>query len=103
VEYCLYTLDHAGGLVSRHIEAYGQIVKDRPSDIFKNHVWVSPYPEDDIPRLVDVIGADRIVAGSDWPHLEGTPTPLDFAATLNKLDTASVRKIMRDNGLELLR
>ena len=102
VEFCLYTLDHAGGLVGRHIEAFGETVKDRPSDIFKNHIWISPFPEDDITRLVDVIGADRVLLGSDWPHLEGTPTPRDYLERLHKLDAADVRRITRDNGLELL-
>jgi predicted TIM-barrel fold metal-dependent hydrolase len=102
VEYCLYTLDHSGGLLGRHIEAYGVTVNDVPSDIFKRHIWVSPFPEDDIPRLVDAVGAERVLLGSDWPHLEGVPAPIDYAAQLEKLDAASVRRIMRDNALELL-
>lgn len=102
VEYCLYTLDHAGGLLGRHVEAFGETVKERPSEIFKRHIWVSPYPEDDIPRLVDAIGAERVLFGSDWPHLEGTPQPIDYLARVNKLDAGAVRHIMRDNGLELL-
>jgi predicted TIM-barrel fold metal-dependent hydrolase len=102
VDYCLYTLDHAGGLLGRHVEAYGVTVADLPSDIFKEHLWVSPFPEDDIAHVVDLIGADRVLLGSDWPHLEGTPQPIDYLAQLDKLDTASVRRIMRDNGLELL-
>jgi predicted TIM-barrel fold metal-dependent hydrolase len=102
VQYCLYTLDHAGGLLGRHVEAFGVTVEDRPSDIFKRHIWVSPFPEDDIPGLVDAFGAERVLLGSDWPHLEGIPEPIDYAAQLEKLDAASVRRIMRDNALELL-
>jgi predicted TIM-barrel fold metal-dependent hydrolase len=102
VDYCLYTLDHAGGLLGRHVEAYGVSVPDLPSDIFKEHIWVSPFPEDDITHVVDLIGAERVLLGSDWPHLEGTPEPIDYVAQLDKLDAASVRRIMRDNGLELL-
>ena len=56
VDYCLYTLDHSGGLLGRHVEAYGVTVADLPSDIFKEHIWVSPFPEDDITHLVDSIG-----------------------------------------------
>jgi len=102
VDYCLYTLDHAGGLLGRHVEAYGVTVSDLPSDIFKEHIWVSPFPEDDIAHVVDAIGADRVLLGSDWPHLEGTPEPIDYLRQLDKLDADSVRRIMRDNGLELL-
>jgi predicted TIM-barrel fold metal-dependent hydrolase len=102
VDLCLYTLDHSGGLLGRHIEAYGVTVADMPSDIFKEHIWVSPFPEDDIAHLVDSIGAERVLLGSDWPHLEGTPQPIDYLPQLGKLDADSVRRIMRDNGLELL-
>ena len=48
---------------------------DRPSDVFKDRFFVSPFPEDDIPALVDVLGADHVLMGSDWPHAEGTATP----------------------------
>jgi predicted TIM-barrel fold metal-dependent hydrolase len=102
VEYGLYALDHAGGLVGRHVEAFGAIVTERPSDIFKRHVWVSPFPEEDLPRLVEAIGVERVLFGSDWPHLEGTPAPIVYMSRLNGLPTASVRRIMRDNALELI-
>jgi len=82
--------------------AAGVTVADLPSDIFKEHIWVSPFPEDDITHLVDAIGAERVLLGSDWPHLEGTPLPIDYLPQLGKLDADSVRRIMRDNGLELL-
>ena len=68
----------AGGLLGRHVEAYGVTVADLPSDIFKENIWVSPFPEDDIAHVVDLIGADRVLLGSDWPHLEGTPQPIDY-------------------------
>jgi len=102
VDYCLYTLDHSGGLLGRTVEAYGVTVADLPSDIFKEHIWVSPFPEDDITHLVDSIGAERVLLGSDWPHLEGIPQPIDYLPQLGKLDADSVRRIMRDNALELL-
>jgi predicted TIM-barrel fold metal-dependent hydrolase len=95
-------LDHAGGLVSRTVEAFGTRVDDLPSEIFKQHIWVSPFPEEDVPRLVEAIGAERVLFGSDWPHLEGTPEPIDYATHLKAIDDASVRRIMRDNALELV-
>jgi predicted TIM-barrel fold metal-dependent hydrolase len=102
VEYCLHVLDHSGGLVGRHIEAFGQVIDERPSEIFKRHIWVSPFPEDDVPRLAEVIGPDRVLFGSDWPHLEGTPQPADYMAHLGELAPADVRQIMRDNALALI-
>ena len=29
------------------------------------------------------MGADRVIFGSDWPHIEGMPEPLDNVLELN--------------------
>jgi predicted TIM-barrel fold metal-dependent hydrolase len=74
---------------------------DLPSDIFKEHVWVSPFPEDDVIALAGVLPTSRIVFGSDFPHSEGLGRPLDFVKQLDTMSTAAVRKIMRSNAAEL--
>jgi predicted TIM-barrel fold metal-dependent hydrolase len=102
VPYCLHVLDHAGGLLDRRVEAFGVRVEQRPSEIFKEKVYVSPFPEEDVVGLTGLIGADRVLFGSDWPHPEGNVEPADYASCLNKLDPADVRKIMRDNALSLI-
>jgi predicted TIM-barrel fold metal-dependent hydrolase len=99
----LYRLDHVGHLTERRVRSFGGELADRPSEILKQHVWVSPFPEEDIPALVDVIGAGRVLMGSDFPHGEGTPQPSDYVNCLKGLDGASVRRIMRDNALGLIR
>jgi hypothetical protein len=40
--------------------------------------------------------------GSDWPHPEGTPTPAAYVECLAGLDDAKVRRVMRDNAMELI-
>jgi predicted TIM-barrel fold metal-dependent hydrolase len=102
VPYCLHVLDHAGGLLDRRVEAFGTRVDDRPSDVFRQKVYVSPFPEEDVVGLSELIGVDRVLFGSDWPHPEGNIEPADYVSCLNKLDSADVRKIMRDNALSLL-
>jgi predicted TIM-barrel fold metal-dependent hydrolase len=44
---------------------------------------------------------DRVIFGSDWPHIEGMPEPLDYLADLEKFSADEVRKIMRENVMEL--
>jgi predicted TIM-barrel fold metal-dependent hydrolase len=80
---------------------YG-VPEERPRDIFKQHVRVAPYPEDDTEALVRLLGADAVVAGSDYPHPEGLPEPTAFARKLSGLDGADVRKVMRDNAVALV-
>ena len=81
----------------------GGKLTERPSQIFKRHVRVVPYPEDDIPAIVDSLGYDDcLVMGSDFPHAEGLAEPADFVKLLDPLDDAAKRRIMRDNADQLL-
>jgi predicted TIM-barrel fold metal-dependent hydrolase len=47
------------------------------------------------------MGADRVIFGSDWPHIEGMPEPLVYVDELKTFDDATKRRILRDNVLEL--
>ena len=78
------------------------IFKEHPLDVLRRNVWVTPYYEEDIAALDDLIGVERILFGSDWPHGEGLAEPLDFAKELHAFEPTDVRKIMRDNALQLL-
>lgn len=75
--------------------------KEDPGELFKEHVWINPFWEDDVYEVEALMGADRVIFGSDWPHIEGMPTPLDYVAELSEFDDAKKRKILRDNVLEL--
>ncbi len=72
---------------------------ERPSEIFRRHVRVAPYPEDDIPWVVKNLGQHQsIVMGSDFPHAEGLAEPADFAKLLDPLPEAVQRAILRGNA-----
>jgi predicted TIM-barrel fold metal-dependent hydrolase len=45
---------------------------------------------------------ERILFGSDWPHGEGVAQPMDFAKQLSMFGEAEVRRILRENAVELL-
>jgi predicted TIM-barrel fold metal-dependent hydrolase len=47
------------------------------------------------------MGADRVIFGSDWPHIEGMPKPLDYAVEVKQFDDAEQQRIMRDNARTL--
>jgi predicted TIM-barrel fold metal-dependent hydrolase len=78
------------------------VFPEAPIDTIRRHVWTTPYLEEDLAALAEVLGVERILFGSDWPHGEGTALPLDFAIELAGFDDADRQKIMRDNALELL-
>ncbi|MFK7896174.1 MAG: amidohydrolase family protein [Myxococcota bacterium] len=85
-------------------KAYGQmpgLLSEDPQETFRKHVWVAPFFEDDIAGLIEMIGVDRVLFGSDFPHAEGLSAPLDYLKDLKGIDDASVRKIMLDNPREI--
>ena len=102
VEYLLTLLDKKKGM-ARYGPWHDGRPQGRPSDIFRRHCYLTPYPEDDVTRLVDFLGPDNVLFGSDYPHPEGLAEPIAFAELIgNAADDAAVRKIMRDNTAGLL-
>ena len=80
---------------------YAGWFRDDPVDTFRRHVWVNPFWEDDVREVVKLMGADRVIFGSDWPHIEGMPLPLDYVRELTPFADAERRRILRDNAREL--
>ena len=72
-----------------------------PVETFRRHVWIAPFWEDDAAELVELISADHILFGSDWPHVEGMPSPLDYAQELEVFDESVRRKILVENATGL--
>lgn len=73
-----------------------------PVEAFRENIWVSPFFEDDMAALKDVIGIDRLLFGSDFPHAEGLPEPTDYVKDIAGFTDDETRRIMRDNAYELL-
>jgi predicted TIM-barrel fold metal-dependent hydrolase len=72
-----------------------------PVDTFRRHIWINPFWEDDVDEIVGLVGDDRVIFGSDWPHVEGLPDPTDWVTELQKLPSEAVTKIMGANTSEL--
>ena len=75
---------------------------ENPLDVIREHVWVTPYYEEDMRKLADLIGVDQVLFGSDWPHGEALARPLDFVKELHAYSDDEIRLVMRDNALGLL-
>ncbi len=75
--------------------------KEDPLELFKRHVWINPFWEDDPYEVAELMGTDRVVFGSDWPHIEGMPSPLDYVVEVKEFPQEDQRKILLDNALEL--
>jgi predicted TIM-barrel fold metal-dependent hydrolase len=73
-----------------------------PVETLRRHVWVNPFWEDDVSQVVDCMGADRVIFGSDWPHVEALPEPLDYLVELKEFGDEERRRILNDNVKGLL-
>ena len=87
-------------LASNHRRMPGYFKED-PLETFRRHVWINPFWEDDVNEVVSWMGAGRVIFGSDWPHIEGMPEPLDYVSELAAFDADTRRRILRDNAREL--
>jgi len=74
---------------------------DDPVDSFKEHVWVNPFWEDDISEIIDFMGEDHVIVGSDWPHMEGLKHPRDIFDEIENIPLSVQTKILRDNTAAL--
>jgi len=99
VPHTLKHMDKSRGM-GRNGPWIGGPLADRPSRIFKEFVRVAPYPEDDIPWIVENLDGDDgcLVAGSDFPHAEGLAQPAEFERLLGPLPADARRRIMRGNA-----
>lgn len=92
----LTKLDHIARLFSKDMWRFGAPPM-KPTDMFRQNVWVAPFFEDDMAGLANLIGTSHVLNGSDYPHPEGLLWPSEFADELDDLPAEAVRMIMRDN------
>ena len=69
----------------------------RPSEYFKQHCFVAPFPEENVYRVMEVTGIEPLVFGSDFPHGEGLPEPSMYLSQVKELSDDDQRAIMRGN------
>jgi predicted TIM-barrel fold metal-dependent hydrolase len=101
VSYLMRAMDKMKGM-GRNGPWPGGYVSGKASEVLKQHVFVSPYHEEDIVTLAELIGPGQVLFGSDYPHPEGLAEPSDFADAIASLPAEDVRAIMRDNLRGLL-
>jgi predicted TIM-barrel fold metal-dependent hydrolase len=91
------------GRLKKTFQMRGPIHGEDPRDTFRRHVWVSPFYEDDLAELAQIIGVDHIVFGSDWPHAEGLAEPLTYVEDLDEAGYSQddVERVMYANAARL--
>ncbi|MBV9660369.1 MAG: amidohydrolase [Acidimicrobiales bacterium] len=101
VPYLLKIMDKAHAFY-RFGPALGGRLEEKPSALFKRHVWVAPFHEEDCLATVSLLGPDHVLLGSDFPHSEGTETPQEMLGRFDGLAEQDLRKVAHDNIHRLL-
>jgi predicted TIM-barrel fold metal-dependent hydrolase len=99
--YLMTHIDKMRGM-GRNGPWIGGQLPERPTAIIRRHFLVTPFPEDDVAKVVEEVGPELLALGSDYPHPEGLAVPSDFQLQLAHLPEDKQRMIMRDNGMRLL-
>jgi predicted TIM-barrel fold metal-dependent hydrolase len=75
--------------------------KEDPALLFRRNVWINPFWEDRIPDVIEHMGADQVIYGSDWPHMEGMEHPRDILEELAGISPADQEKLLYRNTAAL--
>ena len=77
---------------------------ENPVEVMKRQVHISPFWEEDLNALADLLGEDRVLFGSDYPHPEGLGDPCSFIDELRPKVASEerLRKIMGGNMARLM-
>jgi predicted TIM-barrel fold metal-dependent hydrolase len=100
LSYILKAMDKMGGMGYNGPHIGGRL-KERPSKILKRHLLISPFHEDDVEALVDLVGPSQVLFGSDYPHPEGLADPVSFRDEIKGRSDVEVGMIMSHNGRSL--
>ena len=73
-----------------------------PIEVFRRSIHISPFWEEDLGALAGLIGDERVLFGSDYPHPEGLAEPATYVHQLAGVADETVRKIMGGNLARLM-
>jgi predicted TIM-barrel fold metal-dependent hydrolase len=93
------------GLLADLADAYNfspRLFDEDPVEVFKRNIFIHPFHEEDPRGLIQLLGEDNVLFGSDFPHPEGLADPITFVDELRGLDDRVVRKVMGGNLARLM-
>jgi predicted TIM-barrel fold metal-dependent hydrolase len=74
-----------------------------PIEAIKRNIHVSPFWEEDLGALSEIIGTDKVLFGSDYPHPEGLADPVSYVDVIKDMAQDRQALIMGGNLSRLMR
>ena len=103
--YFLNRMDETVEARADRLRDEGFSLKQKPSEIFKQQVMVSFEQEKEAATLLPLVGTDRFMWGSDFPHLDSTwpNSAKAIGDAVGDMSEADQRRITADNCRRLYR
>jgi predicted TIM-barrel fold metal-dependent hydrolase len=102
-------IENGSSWVGPLLGALKDLYKKRPQDFqsdpveqLRQYIHISPFWEEDLNAVSELIGEDRVLFGSDFPHPEGLAEPRSYFAALEGASEGRVAKIMGGNLARLM-
>jgi predicted TIM-barrel fold metal-dependent hydrolase len=89
--------DWVGPLLRHLAEVYKKMpqqFEENPIESIHRCFYISPFWEDDLLALSDILPIEHILFGSDYPHPEGLRDPLSYLDHLGGLSDEDIRNVM---------
>ncbi|MFC7260305.1 amidohydrolase family protein [Streptomyces lutosisoli] len=74
-----------------------------PVEEVRNRIHISPFWEEDMAELAGIVGVERVLFGSDYPHPEGLADPVSYIDAIQGMSETDQAKIMGGNLARLIR
>ncbi|MGF7235740.1 MAG: amidohydrolase family protein [Frankia sp.] len=103
-------VENGSGWVRPFVESVGtsyahspKLYAEDPLMVLKRNIWIHPFHEDDSRGLIELMGSDRVIFGSDFPHAEGMSDPVSYVHELDGLPEADIARVMGGNLAEAMK
>jgi predicted TIM-barrel fold metal-dependent hydrolase len=97
VSFLLHRMNNA--MAKGRFPTAGQL---KPSEYFKRQCWISTEHEKELPMAIEMVGDDRIVFSTDYPHGDSAfPRAVEEFLEMDRVSKESQKKILWDNCAQL--
>ena len=74
-----------------------------PMEVMRRNIWIHVFQDHNPVELINMLGVDNSMFGSDFPHPEGLRDPLGFSDDISSLSKEDQEKVMGGNLARLMK
>jgi predicted TIM-barrel fold metal-dependent hydrolase len=97
-------VEYGTGCIPRFVEDIQRAYEDAPMlfdedpyEVFKRNIYIHCFRHPNPQELIDLLGIDHVMWGSDFPHMEGLNDPVSYVDVLEGMAEEDKAKVMGGN------